>query len=207
MNIINIITIVKKYKFSILKIVFYEIFFILRGFKGNKVDFAYSNDFNPNIPCPYYFLVKIKKFLINTNIKSFLDLGCGNGRVIYFFNNFLKIKYFGIEFIEKPYNSCKLLFAKNQNIQIKNDDFRNLKFLINDIDCFFINEPLKNKKDFEIVVNKIYEKYSKNNKIYYIILINVSKDDLNFCSNLDLVDSEIINTRGYYIFSNKKNIK
>ena len=92
MNIINIITIVKKYKFSILKIVFYEIFFILKGFKGNKVDFVGSNDFSENVPCPYYFLVKIKKFLSNTNIKSFLDLGCGSGRVIYFFNNFFKIK-------------------------------------------------------------------------------------------------------------------
>ena len=204
MNITNIITILKKYKFSILKIVFYEIFFILRGFKGNKVDFSGSSDFNPNIPCPYYFLVKIKKFLINTNIKSFLDLGCGNGRVIYFFNNFFKIKYYGIEFIEKPYNFCKLLFAKNQNIQIKKDDFRNLNFLIDDIDCFFINEPLKNKKDFEFVISKIYEKYSKINKIYYIVLINVSKNDLSFCSNLNLVDSETINTRGYYIFSNKE---
>jgi len=207
MNITNIITIIKKYKFSILKIVFYEISFILRGFKGNKVDFVASNDFNANIPCPYYFLVKIKKFLINTNIKSFLDLGCGSGRVIYFFNNFFKIKYYGVEFFEKPYNSCKLLFSKNQNIQIKNDDFRNLSFLVDDIDCFFINEPLKNKKHFELVINKIYEKYNKTSKIYYIILINVSKDDLDFCSNLNLVDSKIINTRGYYIFSNKEKVK
>ena len=204
MNIINIIKIIKKYKFSILKILFYEIFFILRGFKGNKIDFVDSNDFSENVPCPYYFLFKIKKFLVNVKINSFLDLGCGSGRVIYFFNNYFKIKYHGIEFFEKPYNYCKLLFKKNQNIHIQNDDFRNLNFLNDEIDCFFINEPLKNKKDFEILINKIYEKYEKINKNYYIILINVSKEDLAFCSNLNLVDSEIINTRGYYIYSNKK---
>ena len=56
----------------------------------------------------------------NTKIKSFLDLGCGNGRVIYFFNKYFKIKYYGIEFFEKPYNFTKILFSNNENIQIKN---------------------------------------------------------------------------------------
>ena len=46
MNIINIIRIMKKYKFSIPKIVFHEIFYILSGFKGNKVNFISSNDFS-----------------------------------------------------------------------------------------------------------------------------------------------------------------
>ena len=57
----NIIATTKKYKFSIHKILFYEIFFILRGFKGNKIGFDVNDEFSANIPCPYYFLVKIKK--------------------------------------------------------------------------------------------------------------------------------------------------
>ena len=42
-------------------------------------------------------------------------------------------------------------FSKDENIQIINDDFRNLNFLNLDADCFFLNEPLKNRKDFELV--------------------------------------------------------
>ena len=75
----NIIATTKKYKFSIHKILFYEIFFILRGFKGNKIGFDINDEFSANIPCPYYFLIKIRKFLDNKQIKSLIDLGCGNG--------------------------------------------------------------------------------------------------------------------------------
>lgn len=203
MNIINIIKIIKKYKFSILKIIFYETIFILRGFKGNKFDFTSTDNLNPNIPCPYYFLLKIKNFIKNKKINSFLDLGSGNGRVIYFLNNYLKIEYYGIEFSEEAYNHSKKIFDKNSNINIKNEDFRNLNFLENNIDCFFINEPLRNKKDFEIIIKEIFNKYKKNSNAYYIILINVSKKDLEIFSKLNLHESEIINTRGYYIYSNK----
>ena len=44
-------------------------------------------------------------------------------------------------------------------------------------------------------------------KKYYIILVNVHRDDLNFFSNLNLVAFETINTRGYYIYSNEEKIK
>ena len=96
MSLNNIMKIVRNYEFSIYKILYYELFFRLRGFKGNKINFATNNEFTENIPCPYYFLVKIKKFIKNKNIKSFLDLGCGNGRVVYFFNKYFKIKYYVI---------------------------------------------------------------------------------------------------------------
>ena len=212
MFIKDIIKIIKKYKFLVYKILFYEIFFILRGFKGNRVDFNSSTEFAENVPCPYYFLFKIKNFLRKKNIKSFIDLGSGNGRVIFFFDKYFKIKYYGIEFFEKPYNSAKALFSKNSNIEIKNEDFRNLNFLREDIDCFFLNEPLKNRKDFELVVNAIQKKYINIDKKYFIILINVTENDLKHFSNLQLRDSNIIGkgrdaihgggARGYYIFSN-----
>ena len=198
----NIITIIKKYKFSIYKILYYEFLFALKGFKGNKIDFTDTNEFSGSIPCPYYFLVKIKKFLEQTKIESFLDLGSGSGRVIYFFNKYFNIKFYGIEVFDKPYNFSKTLFSKNSNIEILNEDFRNLNFLLKNVDCFFLNEPLKNKKDFKSLIDSIFQKYSKIGKKYYIILVNVTKDDLKAFSNLHLVDFEIINTRGYYIYSN-----
>ena len=111
-------------------------------------------------------------------------------------------------FFKEPFNYCKTIFFGEQNIQIENQDFRNLNFLKKDIDCYFFNEPLQNKEDFEFVISNIYQKYNKDvYKKYYIILVNVQRDDLNFFSNLNLLDFETINTRGYYIYSNKEKIK
>ena len=61
---------------------------------------------NDNIPCPYFFLHKIKKFFINEKINSLIDLGCGGGRSLYFFNRCKKINYYGIENNINIYNSC-----------------------------------------------------------------------------------------------------
>ena len=207
----SLLRILKSYRFSLIKIIFFELIYLIKGFKGNRFTFS-KNELADNIPCPYYFLYKIKKFLADKNIKSFIDLGSGNGRVIYFFNNYFKIKYYGIECFDKPYNFSKNLFEKNENIHIKNENFTNLNFLNEEHDCFFLNEPLKNKKDFQFIVNSILKKYNNSDKKYYIVLINMTNEDLKIFSNLNLLDSEIIYTkqekipwrhnRGYYIYSN-----
>ncbi len=85
MLIKNLLRIVKSYKFSLITIIFYEIVYLLKGFKGNKFHFSENNKMSDDIPCPYYFLYKIKKILSKFNFKTFLDLGCGSGRVIDFF--------------------------------------------------------------------------------------------------------------------------
>ena len=207
----SLIRIIKSYRFSLIKIIFFELLYLIKGFKGNKFAFS-KNEMADNIPCPYYFLYKIKNFMASKNIKSLIDLGSGNGRAIYFFNNYFKIRYVGIEYSEKPYNFSKNLFQKNENIFIKNENFRNLNFLKEDFDCFFLNEPLKNKEEFKFIVSNIIKKYNNLDKKYYIILINMTDEDLKTFSNLTLVDSEIIYTkeknipwrhnRGYYIYSN-----
>ena len=212
MFIKNIIGSIEKYRFSIFKIIFYEFLFTIKGFKGNKVDFINSKDFADNIPCPYYFLVKIKKFLNKNKINSFIDLGSGSGRTIYFFKRYFDIKFYGIELFKESYISAQNLFSKDENIQIINDDFRNLNFLNLDADCFFLNEPLKNRKDFELVVKAIQTKNNNINKKFFIILINVTQQDLSHFSSLELKDSNTIGKnrndvhgggpRGYYIFSN-----
>ena len=75
--------------------------------------------------------------------KSFINLGCGGGRSLCFFNKQLRINYFGIEYNASIYADCKKLFQKHDNIQIFNDDFMSFKFLDFNNDCFFINDPLK----------------------------------------------------------------
>ena len=82
----KIFKILKAYKGSITKILFFEFFYFLKGYKGNNLKKINIPGFTDNIPCPYFFLNKIKEFIIKYNIKSLVDLGCGLGRVLYFVN-------------------------------------------------------------------------------------------------------------------------
>ena len=87
MIIKNIIRIIKIYKISLIKIIYYELLYLLRGYKGNKFNLIDNNLIADNIPCPYYYLTRIEKTLKNLSFQTFLDLGCGSGRVLNFFNN------------------------------------------------------------------------------------------------------------------------
>ena len=84
MLIKNLLRIVKSYKLSLITIIFYEIIYLLKGFKGNKFHISKNQKMTNNFPCPYYFLIKIEKTLKKNNFNTFIDLGCGSGRVIDF---------------------------------------------------------------------------------------------------------------------------
>ena len=56
---INLYKLIKAYKFSFAKILFYELFYILIGYKGNSFSSSANKSATDNIPCPYFFLVKI----------------------------------------------------------------------------------------------------------------------------------------------------
>ena len=77
----NLFRIISSYKFSLITIVFFELLYLIKGYKGNRFDFM-SN----NIPCPYYFLFRINKTIKELSFLNFIDLGCGSGRIIEFFN-------------------------------------------------------------------------------------------------------------------------
>ena len=85
MIIRNILRIFKSYKFYLIQIIFFEIIYTTRGYKGNTFNFSNNNIMADNIPCPYYFLFKIGKIIKQYNFDTFIDLGCGSGRVIDFF--------------------------------------------------------------------------------------------------------------------------
>ena len=62
------------------QILFFEIYYLLKGYKINSAKLLNNDRFTDNIPSPYFFLHKVKTFFLNTDIKSFVDLGCGDGR-------------------------------------------------------------------------------------------------------------------------------
>ena len=141
----NLFRIISSYKFSLITIVFFEILYLIKGYKGNRFDFILNN-----IPCPYYFLFKINKTLKNTNFYRFLDLGCGSGRVINFFNkNLSNKKFIGIEYFSSQYEYCKNIFQNKKNIKIIQADFTKSDFFQYDADCYFFNNPfISNTKYF-----------------------------------------------------------
>ena len=116
------------YKKTLIIILFYEIFYILIGYKGNNFSIRNSNKSTDTIPCPYYFLSMIYRKIKNEKISSFIDLGCGNGRVLYFFNKKLNIKLFGVELFKNSYNYCSNIFKNCKNITIVNKNFFDLNF-------------------------------------------------------------------------------
>ena len=204
MKVKNLFHILLAYGNWLPQILFFEIYYLIRGYKRSSIKILNNDRFTDNIPCPYFFLHKLKKFFLNINIKSFMDLGCGDGRSIFFFNNQLKINYYGIEYNTLIYVSCKKSFEKYDNVQIINDNIMSFKFLEFDSDCFFIADPLKKKHDFEKLIQKILEKNMKNGKRVYFIIVNVDKNKREVFYNYKLIDSFQNNNKGYYIYSSEK---
>ena len=157
MKIKSLFNILSSYGYWLPQILFFKIYYLLKGYKRNSIKVLNNYRFTDNIPCPYFFLHKLKKFFLNTDIKSFVDLGCGDGRSIFFFNKQLKINFNGIEYDPYVYGNCKKLFNKYDNIKINHDDIMSFKFLEYNNDCFFIGNPLKKN----MILTNLFKKFLK----------------------------------------------
>ena len=146
----NLFRILNSYKFSIFKIIFFEILYIVKGYKGNKFNLTKNETMSDNIPCPYYFLMKIKKVLKQNGFKTFLDLGSGSGRTIDFFNkNFSNCEFIGVEYLINQCNESKKIFANNKNIKIIQSDFTKINLTDLKPDCLYLNNPFRNYNQTE----------------------------------------------------------
>ena len=201
MLIKNLLRIVKSYKFSLITIIFYEIVYLLKGFKGNKFHFSENNKMSDDIPCPYYFLYKIKKILSKFNFKTFLDLGCGSGRVIDFFSkNLAQVDFVGIEHFSNQYNYCKKIFENKKNIKIVQADFLKSDFFQYDPDCFFLNRPINDDLVFIETIKKLLNFPHKHKKIL-LIFVNCDNKILKSLINIQCIDSFYTNVnKGYSIY-------
>ena len=200
MKLINsIVRIFKEYKIYILIIIFFEIYYFLKNYKGFKISFSKNQSMADNIPCPYYFLYKINKFLKKRNFNSVIDLGCGSGRIINFINNKYKNKKItGIEYFNEQYNYAKEIFKKSKNISIKKLNFVKINFSKKIYDLYFLSAPFKKKKDFLKFMNKL----AKINKVKkrIIIIINYDKKLINKVKKLRFINSFYLSKeKGYSI--------
>jgi len=196
----NFIRIITSYKFSIITIIFFELIYLFKGYRGNKFNFSDNDLMTDNLPCPYYFLFKIKKALKNQNFYNFLDLGCGSGRVIDFFNKSFPIKnLIGIEYFNNQFEYCEKIFQDKKNIKIVQADFTKSDFFQYNADCYFFNDPFKKNLEFIKCVEKIIN-FSLNKKQSLLIFVNHNKKIIDELKNIRCIESFYVsNIKGYSI--------
>ena len=195
----NLFRIISAYKFSLITIIFFELIYLIKGYKGNRFNFSNNDSMTDNFPCPYYFLFRIKKTLKNTNFRNFIDLGCGSGRTIDFYNkNFSNKNFVGIEYFTNQYKYCKKIFYKQKNIEIVQADFTKLNLLKYNPDCYFMTAPFKNKMEFIKFIEKLINFSLKKNCLF--IFVNCNKKAIEELKNIQCIESFYINKiQGYSI--------
>jgi len=148
----NLIRIISSYKFSIITIIFFELLYLVKGYKGNRFNFSNNDLMADNLPCPYYFLFKIKKTLKKNN-----------------FRNFFNKNFIGIEYFTNQFEYCKKVFQEQKNIKIIQADFTKSDFFQYDADCYFINGPFKKNLESIEFIEKIIN-FSLKKKILFIFI-------------------------------------
>ena len=169
-NLFLIFQLLLKYKRKIFKVTIFEIFYSLLK---RKLYFKIQNhpERADSMPCPYYFIYKISKFIRKNSIVSAVDLGSGNGRIVNFLSSETKTKMYGYEIDQDMFNySIKNL---NVNAQIKNEDINLINYKDLDVDCFILNTPFLKDEMLRNLIEKIFLSKKNSNRKFYIIIINV----------------------------------
>ena len=173
-----LIEILINYRFYSIPILIFEIFFYIKyPNKYNKFKYSNSKFLANSIPCPFYFLKKIEKFLNKRKIKYICDLGSGYGKVLYFFGKIKKYKIDGVELDKEIY--IESLSLKNNNINVYNKNILKFNFFNKKYELFIINDPFKKLSDLKKLINKILRTKKKK----YLILINLVKKNQTILKN------------------------
>ena len=159
---------IKSYRNIFLKVFLFELFFSIKfkDFFNNIV--IHNNEYRTDtVPCVYYFLFKISKFIKKEKIKSIIDIGSGLGRILNYIYHQNKIKCYGIEFDKNTYR--KSLKLSNKKIKIYNGDALKFDFDKKKFECFILVDPFKKNYHKKKFLNKLLK--LKQKKIF-VILIN-----------------------------------
>ena len=188
--------ILKNYRFYSFTILINEIIFQLSYNKEfNKFKYLNSKFQSDSIPCSYFFLKKIKKFISKNNINYFCDLGSGYGKILYFLGILNRYKIDGVELDKEIYLDS--LNLKKNNIKIYNEDILKFDLANTRYDLFILNDPLKKKDDLDKLILKIKASYKQG----YVIFINLDQDKLKCVfENFNIVESTIVSKTRNIIF-------
>ena len=152
------------------RVAFFEIYYSVRF---GKNFYKFYNDLKQadSMPCPYYFIYVISKFIKENSINSLIDLGSGNGRVINYLSKKTNSKLIGFENDLEMYNySIKNLSKK---ASIENKDINLIDYNRIQPDCYLLNTPFLSDKMLNNLINKIFLSNVRSKRKYYIVIINI----------------------------------
>ena len=162
---------IKSYRNIFFKVFLFELFFSIK-FKDffNNIVIHNNKHRTDTVPCVYYFLFKISKFIEKEKIKSIIDIGSGLGRIINYVYHQNKIKCYGIEFDKNTFK--KSLKLSNNKIKIYNGDAFKFDFDKRKFECFILVDPFKKNYHKKRFLNKLLKLKQKKK---FVILINFKR--------------------------------
>ena len=166
---------INSYQKLFLQVLFFEIFYSLRFAELIPLIKVHNDRKRTDtVPCVFFFLHKISKFIKKNKIKSIVDVGSGYGRVVNFLSKLNKIKSHGIEYDKDVYKIA--LKNKKKNVKLYCGDIFNYKLNEFNSNCFILIDPFKKIKErnkFLLKYSKILPKTDK-----YLITVNIYKGKL-----------------------------
>ena len=162
----------KSYHNIFLKVLWFEIYYSII-FKELIPNIKIQNNSKrtDTVPCIYYFLHEISKFIKEKEITSIVDIGSGYGRVVNFIGIMNKIKCYGIEYDKDVFQSA--LKIKNKNVKLYCGDALNFNLKKFKSKCFILVDPFKKAKDNKQFLSKIKKIYP--NEVKYVVSVNYSQ--------------------------------
>lgn len=159
-----------KYKKKIFKVAFFELYYSIR-FGRNFYKVYNDSTQADSMPCPYYFIYLISKFIKKKSINFLIDLGSGNGRVINYLSKKTNSKLIGFEKDFEMFNYSIKNLPKNASVENKDINLINYNSL--HADCYILNTPFLSDEMLNNLINKIFLSNVSSKRKYYIIIINI----------------------------------
>ena len=166
---------IRSYRNIFLQVFFFEILYSLRFGELIPLIKTHNNNLRTDtVPCIFFFLHEISKFIKKNKIKSIVDVGSGYGRVVNFLSTINKIKSHGIEYDKDVH--LKALKIKKKGVSLYCGNIFNFKLNKFNSNCFILIDPFKKIKDR----NKFLLRYKKilPKKDKYLITVNIYKGKL-----------------------------
>ena len=155
------------------------------------------------------FFLKTNKETNNIlNTSELLDIGCGNGKVLFYFKKFFS-KVHGVEVnIEVFYDLTKNFSKNDTKINLINSDFFNMK-IPEGVNFFYMFSPFREFSLNENLINILIKFSHEQNKKIYFIMVRGSHYkkmlDLIINKNFKLIKHQkfLNNEYNTYLFSYK----
>ena len=180
---INLFKILSSYKGFIVKLFYFETRYLIRTIKYREFSLSFDksslyeeySDSVEYVPTPYYFLKQSLKYL-NHSRGSIIDIGCGSGRVLRYFQKYIKNNN-TYEFIGIDLNTKVLDLGRKFDDEIKyiNNDATLYKFPQDTILIYLFN-PFGQSSMSNFIDNLVSQKNKFKSKVRIIYVSPVHMD-------------------------------